>query len=80
MQSKAKISGHDGQHAYAAGDTLEVDSEHHRGLLVNGLAEPLDDAAERVANDPAQRARYASPALAALTAEIAAAQGGKKKR
>jgi hypothetical protein len=77
MKSKVLVSGNDGHRAYEPGDELTVDSEHHRSLIANDLAEPLDEAAQKVAADPRQRARYATPALEALAAEL---RGDKPKK
>jgi len=82
MKSISRVSGNDGHQSYDVGDAIERDSEWHRRMLCNGLAEPQDDAATKIAADPAQRARYASTALQTRARELAGdtAPAGKKKR
>lgn len=75
MKAKALCDGNDGVVAYKAGDELDRDGEHLRQLIVNGLAEPLDDTARELAADPKALERYASPVLQAAAREIARERG-----
>lgn len=79
MKSIIKIAGNDGHKHYEPGDTIDGDGEWHRRMLVNGLADPQDDAARKIAESDQQKARYGSPGLAAQAQELAAADKPKAK-
>lgn len=65
MKMRILTAGNDGTRSYKVGDEYDGDGEWARRMLVNGHAEPLDEAAERIATDASQQARYHSAALAA---------------
>ncbi|MFN3656838.1 MAG: hypothetical protein ACK4UO_06260 [Pseudolabrys sp.] len=65
MKMRILTAGNDGTRSYKVGDEYDGDGEWARRMLVNGHAEPLDEAAEKIAADAAQQARYHSAALAA---------------
>lgn len=65
MKIKILTAGNDGTRSYQVGDEYDGDGEWARRMLVNGHAEPLDAAAEKIAADTAQQERYYSAALAA---------------
>ena len=66
MKMKMLVDGNDGTKAYKPGDTYTGDSEWARRVLVNGLAEPLDEAAKKIAASAVQLDRYQSAALGAM--------------
>ena len=72
MKLKTLCVGNDGSRHHEAGAEIDGDSDHFRRLLVNGLAEPLDDAARAIAADPAQIARHGSAALREAALGLAA--------
>ena len=79
MKAKLLCDGNDGSKSYVTGDTYEGDGEFIRKLLVNGLAEPLDAAAEKIVASDHQKERYRSTALSALTKENSPAQAARKR-
>lgn len=74
MKAKLLTGGNDGSKHYDAGDTYEGDGEWIRKLLVNGLADPLDDEAKAIAESEFQQQRHGSAALKAAAAEIQASK------
>lgn len=66
MKMKLLVDGNDGTKAYKAGDTYTGDSEWARRVLVNGLAEPLDDTAKAIAGSNNQLERYGDVTLGAI--------------
>ena len=68
MKMKMFVDGNDGIKAYTAGDTYTGDSEWARRVLVNGLAEPLDDAAKAIAGNAKQKERYGDETIGAIRA------------
>ncbi len=66
MKAKIRVSGTDGNDHYEVGATVERDSEWLRKLLVNGLAEPLDEQATELCGNVAQADRYHSETLTSL--------------
>ena len=80
MKAKLLCDGNDGSKSYAVGDTYEGDGEFIRKLLVNGLAEPLDAAAEKIAGNDYQKERYRSTAHAGLAKEMRQDSAPARKR
>ncbi len=74
MKAKLRAAGNDGTTHYAAGATCERDSEWLRRQIINGLAEPEDEAAKAIAANKEHRARYAVPALSARAKELGVAK------
>lgn len=70
MKAKLLCDGNDGSKSYKAGDEYEGDGEFIRRMLVNGLADPLDDAAQKIVASDHQRDRYRSAALTEQAKEI----------
>lgn len=68
MKAKVRVSGTDGNDHYDKDATVDRDSEWLRKLLANGLAEPLDEQARDLCEDPAQIERYRSETFTALAA------------
>lgn len=60
MKARLLCEGNDGARHYAAGDEYTGDGEWIRRLLINGLAEPLDEQAKTLVATPAQVERYGS--------------------
>lgn len=70
MKAKMLCEGNDGTAHISAGDECARDSEWLRRQLVNGLAEPLDDAAKALCASADSIERYRSPALIAAAREM----------
>lgn len=70
MRARVKIDGNDGITSYKAGDELARDGTYIRGLLVNGLAVPLDAEAEAIVASDTARERYHRPELRAVAREL----------
>lgn len=85
MKAKLRAAGYDGSRAYNDGDEYDGDGEWIRRQLINGLANPLDDAARKICDSDHQRERYRSQALTEAAkelrpaAEIPALAGGDGK-
>jgi hypothetical protein len=71
MKFRILVSGNDGSKPVKPDDVIERDSDWARRMLVNGCAEPLDEAAKSVVANKDQIARYRSNVL------IRVAQGRK---
>lgn len=69
MKARLRGQGNDGKAHYEPGAIVEIDSEWIRRMLVNGLAEAMDDVTKAIAEHPSMVERYRSEAL------VAAAQG-----
>ncbi len=74
MKIRALINGNHGGGEFQAGDELAFDSDYIRKLLVNGLAEPLDEDAIGFMSRTHQHEEYQSVAFQNLAAELAQAQ------
>lgn len=77
MKIRTLISGNHGTGAFDVGVELDFDSDYVRKLLVNGLAEPLDEQAQNFLAKPDQHDPYVSAAYQKIAEELqaAAAQG-----
>jgi hypothetical protein len=74
MRIRALINGNHGGGEFQAGDELPFDSDYIRKLLVNGLAEPLDEDAIGFMARTHQHEEYQSTAFQNLAAELAQAK------
>lgn len=70
MKIKTLISGNHGGGSFQAGEELAFDSEYTRKLLVNGLAEPLDEDAIGFMARTEEHAQYFSAAYQNIAAEL----------
>lgn len=70
MRIRTLISGNHGGGSFEAGDELAFDSEYIRKLLVNGLAEPVDEDATLFMSQTDKHERYASASYQAIAAEL----------
>jgi hypothetical protein len=71
MRVRTLIEGDHGGSHFQIGEELSFDSDYVRKLLVNGLAEPLDDHAQEFMGKTDQHDKYVSAALQAVAAELA---------
>lgn len=65
MRARLLTQGNDGEQHYEAGAEYVGSSEWIRRMLVNGLAEPLDDVAKAVVDNPERHPELISGALRA---------------
>lgn len=70
MRAIILCEGNDGHRPYKPGDEYVGDSEWLRKQLVNGLATPLDEEAQKVIASPQQLERYGDQGLANSAREL----------
>lgn len=80
MKSKILCDGNDGTKAITAGSEYDGDSEWHRRMLINGLAEPLDEQAKKIAAHPGHKEAYGSAALKAVADNVTVAASATARR
>lgn len=74
MKATIRCDGTDGIRSYKPGDEYVGDSEWLRKKLVNGLAEPADEEANKVVSNPGQIERYGSATLVKVARDLGIAE------